>query len=265
MLYAIKLGPIETTDEGRVCAYLGYAKDRGEMPPAFAAGDLEGLRELLEHAGERELCCEPALAPVGRRLGFRKAPIPDWVLPGRAETAFALAMGSLAEDPREAPFDQLLRAAAVFWQRTPWRRLSETDLMRVDVTGGATSRYYAMVMGARRQEHGLALYAHEDIVDYGSFSDMDDIRREAELMSNIAVTLYPGPPWAMRAVRDAYRLPAMPAPIKLVRGEPRKIGQLEILTLAAAMEAISQLSPAMVEGKASVSGSGQSVTVQIRS
>jgi hypothetical protein len=44
MLYAIKLGPIET-GEGPTTAYVGFT-EAGALPPVLASSDKDGLRKL---------------------------------------------------------------------------------------------------------------------------------------------------------------------------------------------------------------------------
>jgi len=48
MLYAIKLGPIET-GEGPTAAYVGFT-EAGALPPVLASSDKDGLRELARQA-----------------------------------------------------------------------------------------------------------------------------------------------------------------------------------------------------------------------
>src|SRR6266481_4499279 len=64
MLYAIKLGPIET-GEGRVNAYVGFTETCA-LPPILSRRDEEGLEQLAQQALGRELRCERSLARVGK-------------------------------------------------------------------------------------------------------------------------------------------------------------------------------------------------------
>ena len=68
MLYAIRLGPIET-GEGPTTAYVGFT-EAGALPPILASSDKDGLRELARQAQGHELRCERALLRAGKALGF---------------------------------------------------------------------------------------------------------------------------------------------------------------------------------------------------
>ena len=69
MLYAVKLGPIETESDGDCYAYIGFAEELA-MPPIMAKRDAEGLRELAEQSHGHELRCEANLSKAGKKLGF---------------------------------------------------------------------------------------------------------------------------------------------------------------------------------------------------
>ena len=93
MLYAIKLGPIET-GEGRVNAYVGFTETCA-LPPILSRRDEEGLEQLAQQAQGRELRCERSLARVGKppsglRCPARPAPLrfsrPRSFSPGPAPT-----------------------------------------------------------------------------------------------------------------------------------------------------------------------------------
>ena len=89
MLYAIKLGPIET-GEGRVSAYVGFTETHA-LPPVLSDQDKDGLEQLGQQAHGHDLRCDRGLARAGKPLGFTAAPLPEWARFGRATLAFALA------------------------------------------------------------------------------------------------------------------------------------------------------------------------------
>jgi hypothetical protein len=64
MLYAIKLGPIET-GEGRVNAYVGFTETRA-LPAILSNRDEEGLEQLARQAEGHDLRRERTLSRVGK-------------------------------------------------------------------------------------------------------------------------------------------------------------------------------------------------------
>lgn len=92
MLYAIKLGPLET-GEGPVNAYVGIRDDGSLVRPVMGRRDKEALRALAAEsdAGE-QLLCESRLSRAGSTLGFEAAPMPEWVPLPRAALAVACSL-----------------------------------------------------------------------------------------------------------------------------------------------------------------------------
>src|SRR5688500_8508024 len=98
MLYALKLGPIET-EEGRCYASLGVRDDGWVTASAISRRDPDGLGEVAATAGQGEpLRCEQRLARAGARLGFTAAEMPEWVLQPRAALAAMMALGRRAPE-----------------------------------------------------------------------------------------------------------------------------------------------------------------------
>jgi len=63
MLYAIKLGPMETED-GPITAYVGFT-ETGALRPVLALKDSDGLAQLAAQGQGHELRCERALLRAG--------------------------------------------------------------------------------------------------------------------------------------------------------------------------------------------------------
>src|ERR1700694_2228716 len=70
MLYAIKLGPMETED-GPVSAYVGFT-ETGALRPVLALKDSDGLAQLAAHVQDHELRCERSLAARGQTARIRE-------------------------------------------------------------------------------------------------------------------------------------------------------------------------------------------------
>src|SRR5262245_18181179 len=95
MLYAIKLGPLET-GEGSCHAYVGTRDDRFLARPVIEWRDKEALHALAADSDPGEkLLCEKRLARAGNQFGFETAPRPAWASMPRAALAVALALGPM--------------------------------------------------------------------------------------------------------------------------------------------------------------------------
>jgi len=106
MLYAIKLGPIETS-EGRVSAYVGFTETHA-LPPVVSNQDKDGLEQLAQQAQGHDLRCDRGLARAGKPLGFTAAPLPDWARFG----------GRLSRSRSRVQEDVF---AIWTWSKTSWR------------------------------------------------------------------------------------------------------------------------------------------------
>jgi hypothetical protein len=241
MLYAIKLGPIET-GEGRVNAYVGFTEARA-LPPILSRRDEEGLEQLAQQAEGHELRCERSLARVGKPLGFSAAPAPDWALLGRATLAFALARPGGRVRNIEV-VENFLASVAGFCRSEPWRFWSDNDPVAVTVSG---VEYEGCIMGAGGQVFGIALYDHKGAVK--KITELIDANRmqEAAALGSLAVTVDDKPRWAAKAIGDAFGAECVPVPLKVSRGRPEQIDELQMATLAAALRVISELGPDCLE------------------
>ncbi len=244
MLYAIKLGPIETRDDGDAFAYIGFADDVA-LPPEMAKRDAEGLRLLAERHGRgRDLQCEPRLAKAGKKLGFVSRPMPEWVREGRGFLAFGLGLGPYARFfVDKAPITALLAATAKFMEAEPWQWWSDSDPLSVSVMGSAGRKYEGCIMGAGGEEFGIALYenpgALERIAAAVDAGDFTAVAKEPSL----SMTINFEPAWAAEAVDDAYRTKGIPMPMKLFKGKPADLDALSLTILRGTLEAVARLRP----------------------
>jgi hypothetical protein len=142
MLYAVKLGPIET-GEGRVNAYVGFTETHA-LPPILSNKDKDGLEKLAQQAQGHDLRCERGLSRAGKPLGFAAAPLPEWVRFGRATLAFALARPGGRVRNLEV-VENFLASVALFCRSAPWRFWSDNDPIVLTVSD---VDYEACIMGA---------------------------------------------------------------------------------------------------------------------
>lgn len=248
MLYAFKLGPIET-GEGFTTTYVGMTPNEA-LPPLFVAHATEALKSLADQAGDLELRCEPALARAGKAIGFEPATAPEWVAGPRAVLAWGLAMGNGGGKLLGAPIPEFLHASAAFMKAKPWRHWDNEDIVELDVTGARERTYEASIMGCGGEEYGIALYEEKGaIAKLTRFFDAGRMHEAAKLRS-IAVTMDDEPMWAIRALKEVFGLARVPVPIKVARGAPGPVDALDLVTLTAALRAIAQLSPRRTEASA---------------
>ncbi len=258
MLYAIKLGPIET-GEGRVSAYVGFSETRA-LPPVLATRDKDGLEQLAQQAQGHELRCERVLSRAGKALGFAPAPLPDWVSAGRATLAFALAGHGLSRVRNLEVVENFLAGVAAFSRAAPWRFWCDNDPLSVTISG---QEYEACIMGAGGQEYGVALYEERGavkklarLVDAGKME-------EAANLASLAVTLDDEPLWAAKAIGNAFGAECVPVPLKVSGGRPRPVDEQEMVTLAAALSNVAGLDADHLEATRDLLIAGSRVSARV--
>lgn len=254
MLYAFKLGPIET-GEGFLTTYVGMTPDEA-FQPTFADRPADALRSIAERAKGHELRCEPSLARAGKAVGFEPAKAPDWVTFPRATLAFGLALGNSGAKLRGAPVPELLAASAVFMKARPWRHWRNGDIVDVRVTGLRDKQYEGSIMGAGGQEYGIALYKEKGAMTKLSRLYHEGRVPDAATIRSIAVTMNDEPLWAIKAIKDAFGLAHLPFPMKVARGAPGPVDAIDLATLATALMAIAKLTPRKTETSARLEADG---------
>lgn len=264
MLYACKLGPIRTM-QGSFVAFFGFT-EAGIVPPVIGKiADQEGLAGLLQHVhGERDLCCESNLAKAGRRLGFKSAPIPEWVASARAGLAFGLSLGDLGgEAGIPAVVDGFILAAKRFWIAQPWEHWTDADIFEVVATGSVAHTFEASIMGAGGQTYGIALYPGK-----GTYARLRSLmeagrEREARDVDSFAVTFDHEPQWVADAINDGFGLPVVPGPMNIVGGRPKPVTPKMLVLLSAVLDAAAVLSPATPSAEAHAVHDALAITVKV--
>jgi hypothetical protein len=258
MLYAFKLGPIETGD-GFFTTYVGMTPDEA-FPPMSANSPTDALRSLAEQANGHDLRCEPSLARAGKTLGFEAAKAPDWVAFPRATLAFGLALGNSGAKLLGAPIPEFLAASAAFMKARPWRHWANGDIVDVRVTGLREKQYETSIMGSGGQEYGIALYEEKGAISKLSRLYDEGRVHEAPNIRSIAVTMDDEPAWAIKAMKEAFGLARLPIPMKVARGAPGPVDAIDLATLATALLAVAQLTPRKTETAARLNVDGPSPT-----
>ncbi len=239
MLYATKLGPV-TTGEGSTYVYVGFTSDARLLPPVMAEDDAIGLRRLAMAASREDLRCDPDLADAGRPLGYEPMPRPDDVIAGRAGLALTLSMGKLGLQ-QPGLLQALAEGSAAFWKRRPWEDWNDGQPLVAEVRGTRTHTYEASIMGRGGETFGISLYEERGTIRE-IIRLMDEGRPgDASRVNSIAVTFDEEPAYAVQALREAYDLPVVPVPMRIVRGRPAKIEPTDLLVVAVALRAVADL------------------------
>jgi hypothetical protein len=263
MLYAIKLGPIET-DEGRVHAYVGIRDDGYLAGTVLMHRDKDALRELAAEAPTGEtLLCEKRLARAGIPLGFAAADPPPWVPLPRAALAAVLALG-----PDMVPGDPdalhlLFHGANEFWRAKPWRYWSDGDAIEIVLTGAVEATFEGALMGAGGMEYGVALYRRAGAL--GRIARRVDANRMHDAIREdcLAVTFDDEPRFAISALREAYGLARLPVPMKIERGAVAGLDGRELAILGGVLRLLAAVTPRHPEASLVIDGGDQEITIAI--
>jgi hypothetical protein len=263
MIYAIKLGPIET-GEGPVNAYVGIRDDGYLVRPVMGRRDNDALRQLAAESDPGEkLLCEGKLARAGSTLGFESAPMPAWVPLPRASLAIALALGPLMVPGDPSALHMLCHGATEFLRAKPWRYWTDNEPVEVVLDGAVQARYEGALMGAGGMEFGVALYkragALERIARAVDAGRMKGAARE----DAIAVTLDDKPRFAIDALHDAYGLDRLPVPIKLVGGGAAAISGEDVAILGGTLRLLAMLTPEHRTGAMAVGNEDHEIRIAI--
>lgn len=260
MLYAIKLGPLET-GEGAINAYVGIREDGFLVRPVMGRRDKEALRALAASAdpGER-LLCERRLLRAGGPVGFEAAPMPAWVPIPRAALAVARALGPLMVPGDPSALHLLCHGATEFLKAKPWRYWSDSDPIDVVLAGATSARFEGALMGAGGMEFGVALYRRPGALDrIGRSTDHRTAAREDAL----AVTLDDEPAFAITALREAYGLARLPVPIKMEGGGARAIRVDEVAILGAVLRLLAGVSPSHRKASMVIGDGDEEISISI--
>jgi hypothetical protein len=263
MLYAFKLGPLET-EEGACHAYVGIRDDGFLARPVIGRRDNEALRALAADSDPGEkLLCEQGLARAGGPLGFETAPMPAWVPMPRAALAIALVLGPAMEPGDPEALHLLCHGASEFLRAEPWRHWGDDEVIEIVLGGAVAGTLEAAVMGAAGTEYGVALYrrggAIARVVRGVDRGRMAAAAREDGLL----LTLDDEPRFAIAALRDAYGLERVPIPMKMQGGGARALDCTDVAILGGALRLLATVTPQHRRASTEISVGGQEISIAI--
>jgi hypothetical protein len=101
-----------------------------------------------------------------------------------------------------------------------------------------------VVLGSGGETYGLALYADRGaLAEVAALVEADRVR-EAARIESLSVTLDDKPAYVIRSLEAAFGVAAVPTPMRTGRGELELPSEQDVVALAAAMDAVAQLTPA---------------------
>ncbi|MGC4118157.1 MAG: hypothetical protein QM765_27120 [Myxococcales bacterium] len=260
MLYAVKIGPIPAGG-GDANFYCGF-EERTLHPPVMAESDADGLRRLATLAPGADLFCDPALAKVGKKLGFEPLGPPEFATAGTVAMLTALAVGPHGEK-LGGPLGlySLAVASLRFQTSSPWTLWHEDQPVQVTFTGGFKGRYEASILGNDGLEFGLALYQGKGGVAKVAKLVKAGKGEQAKSVDSLAMVFDDAPKFAVDLFQRLLGLPAVPTAMKLKGGEAVPVHEAEVVALAAALNALAALHPRAREvvGDAGIKGYGPGI------
>lgn len=257
MLYAVKLGPIPAGG-GDATFYCGF-EEKTLHAPVMAESDEDGLRRLAAKAPGADLYCDPALAKVGKKLGFEPLGPPEFAKAGTVAMLTALAAGPHGEE-LGGPLGlySLAVAALRFQTSAPWTLWRDDQPIEIVFSGGFKGSYEAAILGKGGVEFGLALYQGEGKVAKVAKLVKAGKGFQAQKVDSLALVFNDEPRFAVELFERLLGLPAVPTAIKLKGGKAVAVKESEVLALAAALNGLAALHPRAREvvGDAGLAGHG---------
>lgn len=239
MIHVFCLGPIGVERGPSAVAAFVFTRDRMEAP-VFAESEAECLQRIRAQHPEGPRYCEPALANLGKRLGFEPRELDDELLTARAGLAFNLAsVGTVAPTVSPPAVVELLQASTDFFAAEAWLRFDSEALVRVAVEGVMNATWEASILGSAGQEFGIGIY-----LEPGTHARMRAAARNpvaaAALrasLSTFSVTFEDAPSYAVEAIAERTGIPFVPVLMRVEKGRMRPAEPKHVVVLAAALRA----------------------------
>jgi hypothetical protein len=262
MRFIFKIGPIPVND-GVVNAFFVHPP-HDDAISFFGGTDREGLEQAVARYGAGELECEPDMAHAGSEFGIRAGN----VTPERAHMiglmTFDIALPHHFDAvEQEGIIYQFGLSCSKFWSASPWCFRFQKQPMRISLAGAVENVFEASVLGGDT-EYGLFLYPQP-----GSIMQAVELAQAGELekagrLDSLGVTLPNGPGFAVDGMKRAYGLVRFPVVTRMANGAGVPLGDLDLLSLAAAMSAVSYMTDTNTIGIGRVTVGGMEVQATAR-
>jgi hypothetical protein len=232
-------------------------------PMVSGVSEGEALRQLAERGDGCVLQCEPQLEKAGKKHGFKVAPAPEWAVAFRCGITICMALGPSIQPDAMLPAYELAKASRKFFGGAPWQHWHADLAMKFVVTGLVDRIFEGCVMGSGGSEFGVALYEEQGAMGKLVRLGKAGRQEEAAQMRCIAVTFNEAPAFARELLETVVGGPILPVPTRVERGRMGPPSATDILVLAAALLATSQLTPSTLIGIGEVTDDSGSVTVKV--
>jgi hypothetical protein len=242
--FIFRIGPLELSGEPNYFYYVYPWENTHSF--FIASSNEEGFERILEVYTSDDLECEPELAETGTTYNIASGEI----TPERAYNIILMGLEALEEEhfkniERGGLIYQLGGATADFWQCQPWQKAFAKLHLQFNFTGSIDSILYGFVMGKTKHEYGIALYrTYEDLKMMLELARRGSLE-EASNIETLGVTLWDEPLYASHAMQRAFGVNRIPIPVVVHDNTRCFASDLDILILAAALEAVAVMNDNM--------------------
>jgi hypothetical protein len=217
-----------------------------------AEDDRDGLTQILRDYDAASLECEPELASAAVAVEIK----PGEITPQRAQwmagMAFDLALGDRYQSVNQKlAIYAFALACKEFWNAAPWRyqNLSRPVCLSFE---GAPHRRLVGVLTNGSDERAFTLYRDLETVHAALELAGQGRPEEAARSVSLVVNFGDQPAYAVDVMRRAYGLSWIPIAAKMEDGKGSPLDDLDLLTLGAALKAVSTLTDEVTQGGALV-------------
>ena len=242
--FIFRIGPFEAAEEPTYSYYVYPGQDNDFL--FLADKDEEGFEKILEIYSPNELECEPELGEVAAHYGI---PVGGMTLE-RLHTIALMGLEAIEEQHfkdilHEGLIYQFGGAAADFWRAMPWNKAFAKLHLQFHFEGSINLTLYGLVMGESGREYGIALYKTPE--DLRKMLDLasESLLEEAATIDTLGVIFSDEPKYAAHAMQRTHNIDKIPIPVTVQGGRRYLVTDLDLLALAAALEALSVMDDTM--------------------
>lgn len=244
--FIFRIGPFGAGSE----RYFMYFLQPGDPdhPGAAAVDDLAALRELVKVFPPADLVAEPALASAAAQYGIPVAPFDDHAAHALGLIALRLLPGHpVGELEREWTVDAMLRNARLLEERTGAAGAAGALRLRLDYVGALQWCAFGILESAAGRPCRLRLFSSRDDRESAVAAGPEPTagRTPAPGPTALSVRFSVDREGARGAIADALRrshgLESIPEPYLSAQGAATPLGDQEVMILAVALEAVSQV------------------------
>jgi hypothetical protein len=237
MRHVMKIGPLELA-KGSASAYVAFGESGLDV--ALETTDDKGLEALRRRCMGEALVCEPVLSRSAIGHGLEVAKLPPGVLAVKAALAVSLEHGPMLEHVAPQLVIELIRAVIEFDAAEAWNAFRPDEAIAIRFEPG-DREVEGCVMGQGGEEFGLALYHHKGSIDKVVALSSEGRPEAARSLASTTVLVARDESFAVNAVHEMTGIAAAPLVFHTTRGKLGPAGEQEIVSLVAALRAVTAL------------------------